>query len=454
VACVGASSVPAQTAIPDVSASSAYEHLKVLAGQIGERTAGSEAEARGAEYIASQFRSYGLKTTIEKFPIPTWREQRARLWTDGGQVVDFPAKTVVFGGVTKPEGIVKDFVDIGAASLRDVKSRELRDKIVLVRRDAEVDYPDYWLTDRLIPLGVAGMIFYSSPGRSAIPAIYFNYKRSLKEATPPSVEISYEDALRLVQMQPKKVGLVAVAETEWKESQNIIGELTGSARPGELVLFSAHNDTAYSSPGAADDGGGVACVTELARAFSRGPRPARTLRFIAWGAEELGLIGSEAYLRAHESEIPKTVAMINYDGMGAALGVVGWVAAGADDWINFLHQTLAPAELEEPSSVGVSGTDSTNFGAVEVPNIDFSQRGDNGDSHTPRDNLQETSADGLANGLLLAAMVGERLAMDTNLTFSHEFPPEILKEVRDYAARWGWGVRPEANLDPKPEPKK
>jgi hypothetical protein len=318
-----------------------------------------------------------------------------------------------------------------------------------VRRDAEVDYPDYLLTDRLIPLGVAGMIFYSSPGRFGIPAIYFNFKRSMKEPTPPSVEISYEDALRLVQMHPMKVGLVALAETEWKESQNIIGQLTGTTKPGEIVLFSAHNDTAYSSPGATDDGGGVACVMELARAFSKAPRPARTLRFVIWGAEELGLIGSEAYLRSHEAEIPRTVAMINYDGMGSALGVVGWVAAGSADWIDFLHATLAPAELEEPASVGVSGTDSTNFGAVQVPAIDFSQQGDNGNSHTPGDNLQETSAEGLANGLLLAAMVGERLAVDTNLTFSHEFPPELLKQVRDYAARWGWGVRPEANLDPK-----
>jgi hypothetical protein len=92
--------------IPEVSAQSAYEYLKVLAGQIGERTAGSEAEGRAAEYIAGQFRSWGLKTSVEKFPVPTWREQRARLWTDGGPVVDFPAKTVVFGGVTKPEGII------------------------------------------------------------------------------------------------------------------------------------------------------------------------------------------------------------------------------------------------------------------------------------------------------------------------------------------------------------
>jgi hypothetical protein len=35
------------------------------------------------------------------------------------------------------------------------------------------------------------------------------------------------------------------------------------------------------------------------------------------------------------------------------------------------------------------------------------------------------------------------------VSFAHRFPPDLLKETRDYAARWGWGVRPEANLPPK-----
>ena len=262
------------------SADKAYEHLEVLAGTIGERTSGSEAEARAAEYIAGKYRSWGLKTSVEKFPIPSWTEHRARLWTAGSQVVDFPSRTVVFGGTTKPEGVVGDFVDLHTASKADLKGKNIKGKIVLVRRDVEVDYPDYWLTDRLIPLGPAGMIFYSSPGRTGIPSAYFNYKRSLKEPTPPAVEISYDDALRLVLMHPQRVGLTVVADVEWKESQNVIGELTGTSKPDEIVVISAHTDTAYSSPGAFDDGGGVAAVMELARAFSQGPRPARTLRFV------------------------------------------------------------------------------------------------------------------------------------------------------------------------------
>ncbi len=50
--------------------------------------------------------------------------------------------------------------------------------------------------------------------------------------------------------------------------------------------------------GAVDDATGVASVLELARSFAAGPRPQRSLYFIAWTAEEKGLLGS-TYYAAH-----------------------------------------------------------------------------------------------------------------------------------------------------------
>ena len=246
------------------SAEQAYQYMEVLAGQIGERPAGSEPEDRAVSYIAAQFKSWGLDTTVQPVKVP-----------------------------------------------------DLKGKIVLIKRDVYVDYPDIRLTDRLVPLGIAGMIFYSAPGRREIPTAYFNFKRALNEPTPPAVAISYEDAARLVQMHPKQVSLVVEADVEWRESHSVIGQLQGAQKPDEIVVFSAHDDTAYTSPGATDDGGGVAAVMELARAFSQAPRPARTVRFVAWGGHELGLMGSETYLRAHPDEPARIVAVINYDGYPA-----------------------------------------------------------------------------------------------------------------------------------------
>jgi hypothetical protein len=441
---------PQAAPLPAYSAQRAFEYLEVLAGQIGERPAGTDAEARAVEYIAAQFRSWGLETTLEAIKVPVWHERRARLWANGEHTVDFPSKAVVFSGLTRPEGLSGEFMDIGSASARDLKGKDLKGKIVLVKRDAYEDYPDIWLTDKLVPLGVAGMIFYSSPGRSGIPTVYFNFKRALKERTPPSVDVRYEDAVRLVQMHPKRVTVVVEADFEWRESHSIIGELKGTVKPDEIVLVTAHDDTAYTSPGASDDGGGVAAVMELARAFAAGPRPARTMRFIGWGGHELGLMGSETYLRARPAEVAKTVAIINYDGLGSTLGTLDWTGTGDDKWFQFLRQTQNSLGLDDTGTAGPTGTDVTNFSSLEVPGVQIGMRGGLGQSHTPGDNLQPMSPVGLEDGLAFGAAVGQRLANDMALSFPHHFPPQLLQEVRDYAARWGWGVRPEANQAPRP----
>jgi hypothetical protein len=434
---------PPIPALPDYSAERAYQYLEVLAGQIGERPAGTDAESRAVEYIAGQFKSWGLEVTVQPVHVPVWHERRARLWAEGDHTRDFPAKAIVFAGITKPEGLTGEFVDLGTASVRDIRGKDLKGKIVLVKRDVYIDYPDYWLTDRLKPLGVAGMVFYSSPGRHGIPTAYFNFKRALKEATPPSVDISYEDALRLVQMKPKRVGLVVEADVDWHDSHSVFGELKGAAKPDEAVMFSAHDDSAYTSPGATDDGGGVAAVMELARSFAKGPRPARTLRFVAWGGHELGLMGSEQYLRTHPDEPKKIVAFINFDGMGSTLGTIDWTASGDPKWVQFLHDTQVALGMEDVGGVGPSGTDATNFSSLEVPSIQIGQRHSINENHTPADNLQTTGAVGMEDGLALAGAIGQRLATDITLTFSHHFPSAILKDERDYAARWGWGIQNE-----------
>ncbi len=89
------------------------------------------------------------------------------------------------------------------------------------------------------------------------------------------------------------------------DSNNVIGKLPGAKRPAETIVFSAHWD-AYGlgapdaqgrrvRPGANDDALGVAGIMEIARAFTQGPPPDRTLLFAAWTAEERGLLGSEHF---------------------------------------------------------------------------------------------------------------------------------------------------------------
>jgi len=106
-------------------------------------------------------------------------------------------------------------------------------------------------------------------------------------------------------------------------TRNVIGKLQGAQRPDEAVIYSAHWDAfGIGEPdasgdavrhGAVDNATGVAAVIELARVFAAGPRPQRTLLFMALTAEEKGLQGATYYAANPVAPLEKTAAVLNIE---------------------------------------------------------------------------------------------------------------------------------------------
>jgi Zn-dependent M28 family amino/carboxypeptidase len=137
------------------------------------------------------------------------------------------------------------------------------------------------------------------------------------------------------------------------ESRNVIALLPGARRPAETVMIGAHWDAyGIGEPdasgdrirrGAADDALGVAAILEVARAFKAGPRPARSLVFAAWTAEERGLLGSEYYGEHPVYPLATTVANLTIDVLqtaGLARDVV-LIGAGQNSLETLLARTAA-----------------------------------------------------------------------------------------------------------------
>jgi Zn-dependent M28 family amino/carboxypeptidase len=112
------------------------------------------------------------------------------------------------------------------------------------------------------------------------------------------------------------------------ESRNVLAKIEGTEHPDEVVIYGAHWDAfGVGAPddkgntirrGANDDALGVAAVLEIASAFAQGKKPARTVLFALWTAEERGLLGSEAYAAHPLYPLAKTVANITIDIMNTA----------------------------------------------------------------------------------------------------------------------------------------
>lgn len=95
---------------------------------------------------------------------------------------------------------------------------------------------------------------------------------------------------------------------------NVVADIPGAELPDEYVIVGAHLDSAPQGPGATDNGTGVAAVMEASRLLAEsGVKPRRTIRFILFGGEEAGLVGSKGYIEAHPELVPKISAVYNMD---------------------------------------------------------------------------------------------------------------------------------------------
>lgn len=107
-------------------------------------------------------------------------------------------------------------------------------------------------------------------------------------------------------------------ENETRTTYNVIAETPGGD-PNRVVIAGAHLDSVTRGPGMNDDGSGAAAILEIAEVYAAQDRtPRNKLRFIWFGAEEFGLLGSEAYVEdLSADEIEDIEVMLNFDMIGS-----------------------------------------------------------------------------------------------------------------------------------------
>ena len=212
---------------------------------------------------------------------------------------------------------------------------------------------------------------------------------------------------------------------------NVIGVLPGRdpTLRGEAVVIGAHYDhlgrggetslapDRYGEihPGADDNASGVAGVIALAEAFARsGAR--RTLIFVAFDGEEMGLLGSSHYVKNPPWPLEKTYAMINLDGIGRLendrLYILG-VDSGKG--LRSLVQETANVEATGRSPLlhmrgdGFGPSDHTSFYAKGRPVLMFST-GPHLDYHRPSDTPEKINRGGLEKVVRLIFRTVAKLA--------------------------------------------
>jgi Peptidase family M28/PA domain len=167
-----------------------------------------------------------------------------------------------------------------------------------------------------------------------IPAVFVSYsigeklirRNRSKESTLHSLQDKIDSGLKPASLQLERTALIQTSYERRKlQGRNVIGIIPGSdARlREECILIGAHHDHIGTGEnqeiyyGADDDASGTTGLLELAEAFQTSPlRPRRSIVLAAWGAEELGLLGSKHYALNPVFPLNKTAAMIQLDMIG------------------------------------------------------------------------------------------------------------------------------------------
>lgn len=211
----------------------------------------------------------------------------------------------------------------------------------------------------------------------------------------------------------KLVLVTARLGVKYIQTRNVIGLLRGAEAPDEYIVVGGHYDhlgrgrrqfesgggEAEIHNGADDNASGTSGVLELARIISAGPRPRRSILFMAFAAEEMGLLGSAHYVKSPTVPLSQIKTMINFDMIGRvgqdALEIYG--IPSAVEFRELVARYVDPLEIRYATpangSMFFGASDHASFFYKGIPVL-FPFTGTHRQYHKPEDDWERIDADG------------------------------------------------------------
>ena len=292
------------------------EHLaaleRIAADSGGNRFTGTPGYDRSVDYVADTLEEAGLDVERRSFPFFNFEQVSPTVlqvvggfrFRDGEDMnamlfsasADVRAPVRVLGSNTSGAGV--------ACDPDRIEQDEVAGAIVLARPG------DCFFRDQVVNLSEAGAsaVVFAFPGGDRLfrPTLF----------TPEGIEIPAlvaldETWLALADAEGEEARVLVDAATRRDEAENVIAETPGG--DGDVVMLGGHLDSVMDGPGINDNGSGVASILEVAEQLAD-RRVDHKVRFAFWGGEEMGLLGSSAYVRSlSPDEVEDITAYLNFD---------------------------------------------------------------------------------------------------------------------------------------------
>lgn len=313
------------------SSDQALDLVKDLVTNVGPRQAATEAEARARQWAVDRLTTLGFKNVrVEPFTMTAWRRVKDEVVILTPTPMKLGARALGYSASGKAEAEIVRFTSV--AELKAAPESAVRDKIVFIDERMERTPTGAGYAAAGIKRRECGPATALKGGLACLIRTVGTTERFVNTGMMsrgglmgalPAAAISNEesDALAaLLAKGPVRARVDIQTETiSDAQSGNVIAELPGREKPDEIVLLGAHLDSWDITPGAQDDGAGVGVIMAAGKLIEQLPRnPKRTIRLVLFGAEEQGLLGAQAYAKAHAADLPKHVLAFEPDsGAGA-----------------------------------------------------------------------------------------------------------------------------------------
>jgi hypothetical protein len=434
-------------AMHSISSRDLYGYVDELASDKFEgRLTGTEGFNASAEWLASHFQKWGIAPVgdddsyLQAFPNPY-----TLIFEDCELSLDIPVKASTIkkyyhyfdefipGGTSGSGEVTAEVIYVGYGATApelgydDYEGADVKGKIVLMEREAPVSpngdealfkkwrpysFHQYKLKNA-VAHGAKGMIYnygpignpnnaydggfvYSHVGDTVVKDVFagtgYDHAQVVKEI---------QKSLKPHSFDTGKVMTVKNTTEHHPEGigYNVVGLLVGSdARlKDEIIIVGGHLDhlgKAYTiMPGANDNASSVAVMMGMADAFHKCPiKPRRSILFLAFGAEEQGVAGSDYYCEHPIFPLEQTVAFLNMDGVGCGDKISALAAENYPDFWEFvkqaneryIHRIVYSSYF---SNIARPRLDAARFMWKDVPTISFSVFGSPSFYHNPNDNI-------------------------------------------------------------------
>jgi hypothetical protein len=318
---------------------SCYEDLRILCKQIGHRLSGSAAAAQAVAWGQKTLTQAGAdRVWLQPVDVPHWvrgQESLRLSFTADGKWITVPALSLGNAVGTSGKPLTAPVVLVNnLAELRALPPGAAQGKIVFLnyrfKQELVNTFQGYgdaginrWIGPKEASLqGAAALIIRSlSTGADDVPHTgSTHYADSIKAI--PAMAIGNQTADKLAAACQQGVAVKAQMQSacsmaENVRSYNVIGELTGTEYPDEIIVAGGHLDSWDVGEGAHDDGAGCVQAIEIIRTFKAlNIRPKRTIRVVLFMNEENGMKGGLAYADSARARNEKHIFALESDAGG------------------------------------------------------------------------------------------------------------------------------------------